>query len=35
MMRFAPKEPVELDPPKTDPISLDELRAADGVCFLF
>lgn len=26
-----PKEPVQLNPPKDDPISLDELAAADGM----
>jgi membrane-associated progesterone receptor component len=30
MSKFAPKEPVELDPPKTDSISREELAAADG-----
>ncbi|KAJ5095216.1 Cytochrome b5 [Penicillium argentinense] len=28
--RFAPKVPVELDPPKDDPISLEELAKCDG-----
>ncbi|KAG0133714.1 cytochrome b5-like heme/steroid binding domain-containing protein [Tuber indicum] len=27
---FEPKAPVQLDPPKDDPISLDELKVADG-----
>jgi membrane-associated progesterone receptor component len=29
--KFEPKVPVNLDPPKSDPISLDELAKADGV----
>ena len=28
--RFAPKVPVQLDPPKDDPISLEELAKCDG-----
>lgn len=28
--RFAPKEPVQLDPPKDDPISKEELARCDG-----
>jgi hypothetical protein len=28
--RFEPKTPVNLDPPKSDPISLDELAKANG-----
>ena len=28
--RFAPKVPVELNPPKDDPITLEELAKADG-----
>lgn len=28
--RFAPKVPVQLDPPKDDPISLEDLAKADG-----
>ncbi|KAJ5882128.1 uncharacterized protein N7529_000800 [Penicillium soppii] len=28
--RFEPKVPVELDPPKDDPISLEELAKCDG-----
>ncbi|KAJ1326618.1 membrane-associated progesterone receptor component [Microdochium nivale] len=28
--KFEPKEPVNLDPPKTDPISLADLALADG-----
>ncbi|KAI9677015.1 MAG: hypothetical protein M1817_006854 [Caeruleum heppii] len=27
---FAPKEPVNLDPPKDDPITVDELAKCDG-----
>lgn len=27
---FAPKHPVNLDPPKDDPISIAELSAANG-----
>ncbi|KAI5815039.1 cytochrome b5-like heme/steroid binding domain-containing protein [Pyronema omphalodes] len=27
---FMPKEPVQLNPPKDDPITLEELAAADG-----
>ena len=27
---FAPKQPVQLDPPKSDPISLDYLSKCDG-----
>lgn len=30
MPDFKPKEPVNLNPPKDDPISLDELSKADG-----
>ncbi|KAL6878777.1 cytochrome b5 [Trichoderma novae-zelandiae] len=29
--RFEPKVPVQLDPPKSDPISLEALAAANGV----
>lgn len=29
--RFAPKVPVQLDPPKDDPISLEELAKCDGM----
>jgi hypothetical protein len=29
--RFEPKVPVELDPPKDDPISLEELAKCDGM----
>lgn len=32
MPDFKPKEPVKLDPPKDDPISLEELAKADGEC---
>lgn len=28
--RFAPKEPVNLNPPKTDPISIADLAQCDG-----
>ena len=28
--KFEPKEPVQLNPPKEDPISLEELSQADG-----
>lgn len=28
--RFEPKTPVQLDPPKDDPISLEDLAKADG-----
>lgn len=28
---FAPKQPVELAPPKDDPITYDELKEADGM----
>ncbi|KAL1994303.1 hypothetical protein VTN49DRAFT_2972 [Thermomyces lanuginosus] len=28
--RFEPKEPVQLDPPKDDPISVEELSKCDG-----
>jgi hypothetical protein len=28
--RFEPKVPVQLDPPKSDPISLETLAAANG-----
>ena len=28
--KFEPKVPVNLDPPKDDPISLEELAKADG-----
>lgn len=31
-MPFAPKEPVELDPPKDDPITKEELAKCDGKC---
>jgi hypothetical protein len=27
---FAPKQPVELAPPKDDPITLEQLKEADG-----
>lgn len=30
MGEFKPKTPVQLNPPKTDPISLEELAKADG-----
>ena len=30
--RFAPKVPVQLDPPKYDPITLDYLAKCDGTC---
>ncbi|KAG5365764.1 Membrane-associated progesterone receptor component 1 [Yarrowia sp. B02] len=30
-MRFAPKEPVQLDPPKDTPITLAELSLKDGI----
>lgn len=30
--KFEPKTPVQLDPPKDDPISLEELAKADGKC---
>lgn len=29
--RFAPKVPVQLDPPKYDPISYEELAKCDGM----
>lgn len=29
--RFSPKVPVELDPPKYDPISYEELSKCDGM----
>ncbi|PHH81278.1 hypothetical protein CDD82_1144 [Ophiocordyceps australis] len=29
--KFEPKVPVQLDPPKNDPISIDELAKANGV----
>lgn len=28
--KFEPKNPVELDPPKDDPISVDQLAKCDG-----
>ena len=28
--RFEPKEPVKLDPPKDDPITLEELAKCNG-----
>ena len=28
--RFEPKTPVKVDPPKDDPITLDELSKSDG-----
>lgn len=28
---FAPKQPVELNPPKDDPITLEQLKEADGI----
>ena len=28
--KFEPKEPVQLNPPKDDPITLEELAAANG-----
>ena len=28
--KFEPKTPVQLNPPKSDPISLEELAKADG-----
>lgn len=31
--RFEPKEPVQLNPPKDDPITLEELAAANGQFF--
>lgn len=30
--RFSPKVPVQLDPPKYDPISYEELSKCDGMC---
>lgn len=30
--RFEPKEPVTLDPPKNDPITVEELAKANGKC---
>lgn len=30
--RFEPKTPVQLNPPKDDPISAEELAQADGRC---
>lgn len=32
--RFEPKEPVQLDPPKDDPISKEELSKCDGASWL-
>jgi hypothetical protein len=32
--KFEPKQKVELDPPKDDPISLDYLSKCDGMLFL-
>lgn len=32
MPDFKPKDEVKLDPPKNDPISLEELAKADGEC---
>lgn len=29
---FAPKVPVQLDPPKYDPISYEDLSKCDGMC---
>lgn len=29
--KFEPKTPVNLDPPKDDPITLEELAKADGM----
>lgn len=29
--KFAPKEPVQLNPPKDDPISKEELAKCDGI----
>lgn len=29
--KFAPKEPVQLNPPKDDPISPEELAKCDGI----
>lgn len=31
--RFEPKKPVQLDPPKDDPITLDYLVKCDGICY--
>lgn len=30
--KFEPKSPVQLNPPKDDPITLEELATADGEC---
>lgn len=30
---FAPKQPVELNAPKNDPITYEELKEHDGMCF--
>ena len=32
--RFEPKQPVQLDPPKDDPISVEELSKCDGMSCL-
>lgn len=32
---FEPKQPVKLDPPKYDPISVEELSKCDGIYILF
>lgn len=32
--RFSPKVPVQLDPPKYDPITYEELSKCDGICLI-
>jgi hypothetical protein len=32
--KFEPKVPVQLDPPKDDPISVEELAKANGTSFM-